>query len=97
MFSLSFMSKDCLRGPNELSEEVESQQSEYEGEAEPRKTPRKEWHAPSNSKDFRVDMSEFQGKLDPDEFLEWVHTMKRTFEYKDVPKHKKVQLVALRF
>jgi len=38
--------------PEDLSEEAESQQSEYEGEAEPR-TPQREWHSPSNSNDFR--------------------------------------------
>jgi len=57
--------------PNELHEEVENQQSKFEGEAKPRRTLRREWHAPSNSKNFRVDISEFEGKLKFDEFLEW--------------------------
>jgi len=34
--------------------------------------------------------------LDPDEFLECMHTVERVFEYKDVPDDKKVKLVALR-
>ena len=58
--------------PEELSEEAESQQSEYEGEAEPKRTPQREWHAPTNSNDFRVEIPEFEGKLDPDECLEWL-------------------------
>ena len=39
----------------------------------------------------------FEGKLDPDEFLECLDTVERIFEYKDVPKDKKVKLVALKF
>jgi len=39
---------------------------------------------------------EFEGKLDPEEFLDWLHTVERIFEYKDVPEDKKVKLVALR-
>jgi len=61
--------------PNELSEEAEVQHSEYEEEVEPRRTPRREWCAPSNFIDFRVDIPEFEGKLDPDEFLKWLHTV----------------------
>jgi len=56
--------------PEDLSEEVESQHSEHEVEAELRRTPRREWRAPTNSNDFRVELPEFEGKLDPDEFLE---------------------------
>jgi len=55
-----------------------------------------EWRAPTNSNDFRVKVAEFAGKLDPDEILEWLHTVERIFEYKEVPEDKKVKLVALR-
>jgi len=53
--------------------EAESQHSEYEGEVETRRTPRREWRPHINSNDFRVNPSEFEGKLDPDVFLEWLH------------------------
>jgi len=46
--------------------------------------------------DFRVDTPEFEGKLDPEEFLDWLSTVERVFEYKDVPEDKKVKLVALK-
>jgi len=74
---------------------VESQHSEYEGEAEPRRTPRREWHPSLNSNDFRVDIPEFEGKLDPNKILEWLHTVERIFRYKEVPEDKKVKLVTL--
>jgi len=48
-----------------------------------------------NSNDFKVEIPEFEGKLDPDEFLEWLHTVERVFEYKKIPDDKKVKLVAL--
>jgi len=80
-----------LEGPfgsnlDEVSE-AESQHSEFKGEVEA-KTPRRKWHPSSNSNVFRVEIPEFEGKLDLDEFLEWLHTVERIFEYKDVPEDK---------
>ncbi|VFQ73961.1 unnamed protein product [Cuscuta campestris] len=46
--------------------------------------------------DFKVDLSTFEGKNDPDEFLEWLETVERVFNFKDVPEDKKVKLVALK-
>ena len=55
-------------------------------------------HRPTitNINDFKVEFSEFEGKLDLDEFLEWLHTVERIFEYEEVPDDKKVKLVAPR-
>ena len=50
----------------------------------------------ANSNDFRVEIPEYEGRLDPEDFLDWLHTVERVFEYKDVPEEKKVKLVALR-
>jgi len=30
---------------------------------------------PQNSNDFKVKILEFEGKLDRDEFMEWLHTV----------------------
>ena len=46
--------------------------------------------------DFKVDIPEFGGKLDPDEFLDWLQTVERVFDFKDIPDEKKVKLVALK-
>ena len=78
-----------------MNEEVECQHSKFEDE-EPRRTPCREWRPPTNSNDFRVELPGFEEKLDPDEFLEWLHTVERIFDYKEVPEDKKVELVALR-
>jgi len=42
------------------------------------------------------DIPEFEGQLDPDSFLDWLRTVERVFDYKDVPDEKKVKLVALK-
>ena len=79
--------------PDEHNEEIESQHSEFERDEEQRITPRREWRTQSNPNDFRVELPEFEGKLNLDELL---NTVKRIFDYKEVPEDKKVKLVALR-
>ena len=44
-----------------------------------------------NNLDFKV-----EGQLDPDLFLNWLRTVERVFDYKDIPDEKKVKLVALK-
>ena len=46
--------------------------------------------------DFKVEVPEFEGKLNLEEFLDWLHMVERVFEYKDISKGKKERLVALR-
>jgi len=43
-----------------------------------------------------VEVPEFEGKLDSEEFFDWLHTVERVFDNKDIPNDKKVKLVALR-
>jgi len=50
----------------------------------------------ASSNDFKVEVSEFEGKLDPEQFLHWLHTVQRIFQYKGIQEDKKVTLVALR-
>jgi len=58
--------------------------------------PRRERRHTSNSNNFKVNLPKFEGKLDPNDFLELMQTVERIFEYKEVPKDKKVKLVALK-
>ena len=46
--------------------------------------------------DIKVDIPDFEGKLQPDEFVEWLQTVERVFEYKEVPKDQKVKIVAIK-
>ncbi|VFQ90724.1 unnamed protein product [Cuscuta campestris] len=50
-----------------------------------------------SSSDFKVEMPTFDGKDDPDDFIEWLETIERVFDYTEVPEDKKVKLVALKF
>ncbi|MCH93189.1 putative gag-pol polyprotein/retrotransposon, partial [Trifolium medium] len=43
----------------------------------------------SRSDDIRVEIPDFEGKLQPDEFVDWFQTVERVFEYKEVPEEKK--------
>ncbi|XP_022032947.1 uncharacterized protein LOC110934061 [Helianthus annuus] len=49
-----------------------------------------------NHTDIKVDIPEYDGKLDPDEFVEWLRTVERVFDYKHTVEEKKVKLVALK-
>jgi len=43
-----------------------------------------------------VDIPEFEGKLDPNEFLDWLLTVERDFDFKDILDEKKVKLMAVK-
>jgi len=64
------------------------------GEDEPPRRTRGVRTTPSNSNDFEYKIPKFKGKLDFDEFLDWLHTVERAFDYKDILEHKDVKLVA---
>ncbi|KAD0267391.1 hypothetical protein E3N88_44532 [Mikania micrantha] len=51
----------------------------------------------SYNSDIKVDIPEYDGRLDPDEFIEWLRTVERVFDYKQTPDEKKVKIVALKF
>lgn len=50
------------------------------------------WHPDG----IKVDIPEYDGKLDPDEFVEWLHTVERVFDYKQTTEENKVKIVALK-
>jgi len=83
-----------------------SQSAEEEGEPEGNpfgmseedeaREPRRRRGRKQTSMDFKVAIPEFEGQLNPDEFLDWMSTVKRVFEYKDILDDKKVKLVFLK-
>ncbi|PKI57954.1 hypothetical protein CRG98_021669 [Punica granatum] len=44
---------------------------------------------------LKIDIPEFQGDLQPEEFLDWLATLEEVPEFKGIPDDKRVQLVAL--
>ena len=47
---------------------------------------------PRPSNDIKVDIPDYDGKLDPDEFFEWIRTIERVFDYKQVQKIRRLSL-----
>ena len=76
--------------------EAESQHSIYEEEELRKPIQARRPPININSNDFRIATLEFEGKLDPEEFLNWLSTLERVFEYKDILEDKKVKVVALK-
>ena len=58
--------------------------------------PRRVRHSKTSSMDFRVEILEFEGQLNLDDFLDWLSTVERAFEYQDIPDDKKVKVIALK-
>ena len=58
--------------------------------------PRRELRQVTHFNEFKVDIPEFEGKLDPDDLLEWLQTVERVFEYKEIPDEQKVKIIALK-
>lgn len=46
--------------------------------------------------DIKVDILDFEGKLQPNEFVDWLQTVERVFEYKEVLEEQKVKTVAVK-
>lgn len=46
---------------------------------------------------FKLDIPEFHGSLQPEEFLDWIGAVEEILEFKEVPDNKRVSLVATRF
>ncbi|TXG46352.1 hypothetical protein EZV62_028147 [Acer yangbiense] len=46
--------------------------------------------------DMKVDIPDFEGKMQPDDFIDWFTTVERIFDFKDVPENRKVKVVAIK-
>nr|GEV83512.1 ribosomal protein S3, chloroplastic [Tanacetum cinerariifolium] len=51
---------------------------------------------PLRSLGLRVEIPEFVSKSHPDDFIDWLSTVKRIFDLRDVPKKLKVKVVAMK-
>ncbi|XP_072084429.1 uncharacterized protein [Arachis hypogaea] len=54
-------------------------------------------HNNTNTKDLeiKIDIPEFEGRIQPHDFIDWLCTVKRVFELKDIPDDKCMKLVAI--
>ncbi|GKF93725.1 reverse transcriptase, partial [Tanacetum coccineum] len=46
--------------------------------------------------DLKADIPVFEGKIQPDEFIYWLNTVERIFDYQDVPEDVKVKILAIK-
>ena len=46
--------------------------------------------------DIKVDIPDFEGRSQPDEFIDWLHTVERIFDLKDVAEHRRVKIAAVK-
>ena len=82
-----------------VSEEGEGDKPHSDGsssDGEPPRHPRRGRRPQPNFNQFRVEIPEFEGKLDSDEFFKWMQTFERIFEYKEILEEKKIKLIALK-
>lgn len=45
---------------------------------------------------IRTEIPEFEGRLEPDDFLDWLLTVERIFDLRDIPDSLKVKLIAIK-
>ena len=89
------MNEETYQSKPRRQEQVFSHNIDSSSEDEPLRMTRVEPRMQTNINDFKVEISEFEGKFDPEEFLDWLHTVERVFEYKNFQEDKKVKLVVL--
>ncbi|KEH43904.1 hypothetical protein MTR_1g105095 [Medicago truncatula] len=46
--------------------------------------------------DMKVDIPDFEGKLQPNKFVDWLQTIEHVFDYKEIPEEQKVKIVAVK-
>ena len=56
----------------------------------------KEGSLKTHEADVRLDIPDFDGKMQGDAFLDWLYTVERIFEFKEFSEKRKVKLVAIK-
>ena len=46
---------------------------------------------------FKIELPKFFGNLSAKDFVDWLNQVERIFDYHEVPDHKKVKLIAIKF
>ena len=87
--------KKAVKSPSGLIREYDDESNNYISSSSHAKKPHRRLRGgrrPSTTfNDFKVEILECEGKLNPDEFIEWLNTNELIFEYKEIPDDKKVK------
>ncbi|GAV81831.1 hypothetical protein CFOL_v3_25284 [Cephalotus follicularis] len=74
--------------------ELESNDDESdEGSRGRRRRPRPD----DNDRGLQLDVSEFKGNLNPDDFIDWLNAIERVFDYEEYSEEKKCKVAILKF
>ena len=73
------LNEETLQSEPKTREQVYSHNVDYSSEEEVPRMVRGEQRFQANTNDFRVEVPEFEGKLDPEEFISWLHTFEIVF------------------
>ena len=46
--------------------------------------------------DFKVDIPKFEGRLEPNEFVDWLHIVEQVFELKEILNDQRVKIIAIK-
>ena len=87
-----------MQPPHETTNESDDSHSHFENpfRAPPRGRPYVERNESRLDYNFKVEIPEFQGSLKPEDFVDWLNTVERVFDYYEVIDEKKVKLVTIR-
>ncbi|GKD11728.1 putative nucleotidyltransferase, ribonuclease H, partial [Tanacetum coccineum] len=77
--------------PFHVSRGSESSDEEAQYQNNNRRNNRSQRGAP-----MMVDIPVFEGRIQPDEFIDWIHTVERVFDYQEVRDDLKVKIVAIK-
>ncbi|XP_020694824.1 uncharacterized protein LOC110108492 [Dendrobium catenatum] len=80
----------------EEEEEVNPFHQDLHSEDEDRRPVLGRARRPRDDSGVKVELPEFDGRLDPDEFVNWLHTVDRIIDFKEIPSERVVKLVAIK-
>ena len=81
--------EEMRRQIQQLQETVDSQQAILEAQQRIHSHRRQ-----LRMNDIKVDIPDFEGSLQPDDFLDWLQIVERLFKYTEVPEEQKVKIVS---
>ena len=77
------MNKETLQSEPRECEQVYGHDVDSPSEEEVPRFARGEQRFQANTNDYGVEVPEFEGKLDPEEFIDWLYTVEKVFQYKE--------------
>ena len=81
--------EEPLQSDSKWQEQVSSHTLDSSSEDEPLRMTRQDSQNQASANDFKVEIPEFEGKLDLEDFLDWLHTVERVLSTRTSQKTRK--------